>query len=227
MAVGGGGGLIESWNGTAWSLSTNPDVNANLTGISCTSSNACIAVGNTTSGGTKTLIESFAAGTWSVVASPNASTGIQDDDFLSGVSCVTSNYCVAVGEYRAVDTDPPIYGQSLTEVFDGTNWSILPSADASGTDGLSGVSCIAATVCLAVGINFPIGSGGPDQTLIEMQLGGIWTVRASPNTPTPGGANLVGISCASVTSCVAVGSQFGAETDTQTLVEDLEPLRTG
>jgi len=224
MAV--GDGLIESWNGTAWSLSSNPDASdGNLAGISCTSPTACIAVGNTTSGGTKTLIESFDAGTWSVLASPNASnTDPFSSDFLTGVSCITSTYCVAVGQYTDLSAQPLIYGKILTEVLDGSSWSILPSADPAGTDGLSGVSCIATSVCLAVGIEYPIGSGGPDQTLIEMLLGGTWTVRESPNTPTPGVDNLVGISCASVTSCVAVGTQFGAENENQTLVEALQPV---
>ena len=69
--------LIESWNGTAWSIA--PSVNpipgggdAKLNSISCVSVSNCTAVGYfSISGPEMTLVESWNGTSWSIVPSPN------------------------------------------------------------------------------------------------------------------------------------------------------------
>lgn len=224
-----GGGLIESWNGSIWSLSANPDTSdAMLFGVSCTSPKACVVVGNSIVSGTHTVIESLAAGIWSVMPSPNA-PNVSSNNFLNAVSCVTSAYCVAVGQYNAppvVNGPPIVNGQNLTEVLSGGHWSILPSPNASNFDGLSGVSCVAVSICLAAGQESVGGAQPAEQTLIEVDLGGSWTIHQSANTSTNWENYLQGISCPSVTSCVAVGSTYETGPGAETLVETLDPLAT-
>ena len=57
--------LIESWNGTTWSVvpSLSRASNSVLEGVSCVSATACTAVGSytSTSGASRTLIESETA----------------------------------------------------------------------------------------------------------------------------------------------------------------------
>ena len=92
--------LVETWNGTAWSIVSSPSRSASsvLSGVSCLSASACTAVG--TSYGTqqteKTLIESWNGRAWSIVPSPNPSPA-QDRDVLLGVSCISASACTAVG----------------------------------------------------------------------------------------------------------------------------------
>ena len=61
--------------------------------ISFKSLKSCTAVG--VAGYQQTLIESRKGNQWSIVASPNIGT----DDLLSGVACVSSGFCTAVGHY--------------------------------------------------------------------------------------------------------------------------------
>ncbi|HEY7829051.1 MAG TPA: hypothetical protein VIC06_00620 [Solirubrobacteraceae bacterium] len=63
--------LAESWNGKAWSLQEPPNPKeakaSNFTGVSCTSAEACLAVGSSTSGlGTEILSETWNGKEWKI-----------------------------------------------------------------------------------------------------------------------------------------------------------------
>ncbi len=136
-----------------------------------------------------------AAPYWSVTPSPNP--GVLSDS-LSGISCVTSTSCVAVGSYYNGSLD-----QTLVETWDGTSWSVTPSPNQGVFgDGLSGVSCVTSTYCVAVGSD--TNSGPVYQTLVETWDGTSWSITPSPN-PQPGSNVLNGVSCVTSTYCVAVG----------------------
>jgi hypothetical protein len=90
--------LIESWNGTSWSVvpSPSPGSGDGFGGVSCVSAAACTAVGFYSVGNDhKTLIESWNGTSWSVVPSPN----LLHNDHLYGVSCASAAGCTAVGYY--------------------------------------------------------------------------------------------------------------------------------
>jgi hypothetical protein len=121
---------------------------------------------------------------------------------LLGVSCVTANNCLAVGiDYNAFKKA----GGPLAETWNGRSWRIvgvaLPQGATAGI--LLGVSCVAAARCVAVGF-YDKGSGRRF-ALADTWSGKTWT-PAQP--PAPGGPDtaLDGVSCTSVSSCVAVGS---------------------
>jgi hypothetical protein len=146
---------------------------------------------------------------------PNGTAHSSDLDTLTGVTCPTSAFCVAVGDSFDLapfgSTAGYIHHQSLIEQWDGSSWSIVPSPnDKTGNTFLAKVSCASPSLCFAVGHSFVSGTlnVSPDVTtvIIERWGGHSWTLG---NAPTP---NLVGetpsltdIACASVSSCFAVG----------------------
>ena len=88
--------LIESWNGSRWSVVPSPTPGTGQTlvnGVSCTSKDACNVVGSYNNE-TKILVESWDGKSWSVVPSPNPGT---IDHVLDGVSCVSPGFCMAAG----------------------------------------------------------------------------------------------------------------------------------
>jgi hypothetical protein len=206
--------LIESWNGSVWSIlpspNTSPTQANDLGGVSCTLPAACVAVGQYSSGDfTQTLIESWNGSVWSIVPSPNTSP--TEADLLGGVSCSSPSACTAFGHY-----DPSNgFDQTLIESWNGSAWSIVPSPNTSPTQAndLAGVSCSSPSACIAVGYS----TAGSDQTLIESWNGSVWSIVPSPNT-SPTQANLLGgVSCSSPSTCTAVG--FNGSSQSQTLIE--------
>ena len=197
--------LIETWNGNTWAIVPSPDTSANqqnvLAGVSCTSAMFCAAVGNAYNGvQDQTLIEMWDGTTWSIIPSPDTSSTMFNG--LTGVSCTSSTSCVAVGYFSTGSTL-----STLIETWDGTSWSITPSPDTSPTEInlLSGVSCTSPTACVSVGTSND-NVGGRDRTLIETWDGASWSIALSPDTSPSQNNDLNGVSCASATSCVAVGS---------------------
>ena len=132
-----------------------------------------------------------AASGWSVSRSlspPGASSSS-----LSGVSCVSTKDCVAVGSFQ------PAMGASgtLAERWNGTRWSIQPMPPTASESGsLFGVSCPSATVCIAAGAQ-----GGGD--LEERWDGSTWSADARPYGPP-----LAGVSCVTSADCTAVGALY-------------------
>jgi len=136
-------------------------------------------------------------GRWSVVPSPNVTT----DNYLDGVSCVSSTFCMAIG------ADSPTNAHTLIQEWNGTSWSVVPSASPAPANKLQSVSCVTTSFCIAVGYDGVDNLPNDQVPLVEQWTGGpSWTA----STPTGHGtAAFNGVSCASTTSCVAVGADWG------------------
>jgi hypothetical protein len=207
MAVGdalvGGVGeeaLTESWNGSKWSIVSSPDGAEYLTGVSCVSVTSCTAAGwyNTGEGSDQTEIQSWNGSAWSLVSSPDQGTG---NNTLAGISCPSAASCTAVGNY--VNTSG--VSQTLVESWNGSAWSLVSSPDrGSGNNTLAGISCPSAASCTAVG-NY-VNTSGVSQTLVESWNGSAWSIAPSPNQSN-GQNQLLAVSCATTTSCAAVGDE--------------------
>jgi len=194
--------LIESWNGTSWSVVPSPhpaSSNVVLAGVSCVSAAACTAVGSIYhlgSGTIETLVESWNGTSWSVVPSPSPASG---SNVLNGVSCVSAVACTAVGSYGTSSSGA---GKTLIESWNGTSWSVVPSPNRPGSsNALYGVSCVSATACTAVGYH---GDRRSTRALIESWNGAAWSLVTSPN-PGSDYDYLFGVSCPSAAACTAVG----------------------
>jgi hypothetical protein len=206
--------LIESWNGSVWSIASSPNSLPSqpniLAGVACTSPTFCISVGDYRYGGnppgiSQTLIESWNGSTWSIVPSPNTSPA--QPNSLAGVSCVNPTTCFAAGSGATVTAY-----QTLIESWNGAIWSIVPSPNTSSTigNGLGGVSCNKATACVAVGAS--------DQTLIEILHGTTWSMVSSATSGSAVGGSLAGVSCRRPSICAAVGATDQVP-DSQPLIE--------
>ncbi len=243
--------------GAGWSASSAPLPASNgagegatiapaplLAAISCVSAQSCATVGEyfDDAGFTWGLIDSEAGGTWSSIAAPEPATnaaarGPGDETGngnqgaqLTGVSCASRDFCVAVGSYQ--DADGFTWG--LIDTYSGNQWSATaapePASNAAGNgpgddstnsnedEQLSAVSCVAPGSCVAVGDYED--SAGFDWGVIETLAGGTWSAISAPEPATnaagqaPGDeatngdeqASLVAVSCAAAGSCTAVGS---------------------
>jgi hypothetical protein len=102
--------IAERWNGTHWTtqpaLNPGPEPNNQLYGVSCPTTSACSAVGNSSSGpgGTGPLVaERWNGSSWTVqpITSPS-------DGGLQAIACRSSSSCTAVGFYDVTGQTPPL-----------------------------------------------------------------------------------------------------------------------
>lgn len=195
-------GLIESWNGSAWSIPVLPTPQGSpyLEGIACTSTSACRAVGFyiSASNDQVPLTESWNGSTWSITPSPSPNGA--EDAVLLGVSCTAPSACTAVGHSYNGSSD-----QTLIETWNGTAWSIVasPSPAATGAVTLNSVSCPSVSFCVVAGYDVP--NSSTEATLIETWNGVSWSITSSPNPSASGTVQLLGVSCTSQSFCSAVG----------------------
>jgi hypothetical protein len=101
IATGTNPALVEAWDGTQWNIVTTPTPLATgsdvLSGVSCTSSTTCTAVGNRGAG---TLAEVMNGTKWTVQKTPNPTGAILS--LLNGVWCSVAGTCTAVGSFEPV-----------------------------------------------------------------------------------------------------------------------------
>lgn len=167
-----------------------------LNAVSCVSMSDCVAVGfNYTPN--RPLAEKWNGKKWALTTvrlpsgAPNGS--------LSTVSCPSARQCMAIGGYSTV-------AGYFTETWNGKAWTAgkLPSP-ARTQIFITAVSCPAVNHCLAVGYWSPVG-GYQTYPLAESWNGRTWTAERLPHSARTLYAYLYGVSCASVTRCVAVGT---------------------
>jgi hypothetical protein len=147
--------LIETWNGKTWSVGTVPNpagsVDSVLSSVSCASTSACTAVGDYYNGSEldSTLVEAWSGGAWAIEPSPNVK-GAPHTLFLA-VSCSTPTSCSAVGESTNRHRSQSMFVASSN----GNVWTRQTAqAVSAGDTWLNGVSCVAKSVCQAVGTVF-------------------------------------------------------------------------
>ncbi len=203
-AVGSNPILIEHWDGNNWSVVPNPPSSkpiTDLTDIAVISPNDIWAVGIGTVEdelGTATLHWNGSA--WAVVPSPNVTPEV--DNTLSGVTAVASNDVWAVGTQQPTSlTDP----HTLILHWDGSQWSIVPSANDGGNtvgNHLVAASAVSATDVWAVGNS----EAGP---LVEHWNGSRWSLVSTPGNDGSRVPNsLYGVVALAANNIWTVGEQF-------------------
>jgi hypothetical protein len=194
------------WNGAEWKVQSVPDpVGAKVTApaaVSCTAAGACTMAGKyeNGSGTTVPFAESWNGTEWSLQSAPNPSGSISSE--VRSVSCTSATACTMVGTYSTSTGS----NQGYAERLNGTEWKIQTTAVPSGSKAFSldGVSCASARVCMATGVNLT--TEGKDTTLAERWNGSEWSVLSTPNNAEGQGWLSGGVSCASTSSCAAVGN---------------------
>jgi hypothetical protein len=195
--------LADAWNGKAWRVipTANPrgSLGNNFYGVSCSSANACMAVGaHNIPHGSVPLAEAWNGKTWTVKATPKP----DNDSALGGISCRSAHACIATG--FAIQNNGNNW---FSEAWNGRIWTLKTAPLPNGTtySSIPGVSCASASVCIAAG-DYQVDNSSKSRTLAETWDGATWTIIATPN-PRDGanGSDLNGVSCSATNACVAVG----------------------
>ena len=172
---GGGQSFAERWDGSSWSLGATPEIAGasytDLSGVSCTSSRACVAVGQYNPSSSRpvqrTLGERWNGTGWSVERTPNA---VGQSNELVAVSCTSNRACMAVGQtYSNAGFQP------LVERWGGISWSVERTPLPGGL--VQAVSCTSPVIC----------------TVIASPRGSLYTVAEQSG---PASAKLSGITSA-------------------------------
>jgi hypothetical protein len=122
--------------------------------------------------------------------------------YLIGVSCRSATSCVAVGSEQGARASV-----AYSDVLSGTTWvgRTVPIPKGTLLSQLESVSCPSATFCVAVG--YAVSNAGAISVLMDRWNGNAWSAMKPAALPAGfHGHVLAGVSCASPTSCVAVGS---------------------
>jgi hypothetical protein len=96
----------------------------------------------------------------------------------------------------------------LAEVWNGVSWKIRATPNPAGASNsyFQGVSCMSATSCIAVG--YSEDTLGDSVALAEVWNGAKWTIKATPDPIATNNSYLFSVSCASSTTCTAVGDFY-------------------
>lgn len=192
-------------------------------GVSCPAADDCIAVGlqdvffepPSPWVTDAPLIEHWNGSEWTRETAPRPHPNAAGyGSRLEAVSCSSPGFCMAVGTNYEID----IGYQPLAEMWNGSEWSILPApmpTDAGPNDvngqrnvRVHGVSCVSASYCVMVGeYTQTWNKGEPTSTsaLVETWDGSEWVVDPVSNPSTHIRHILWGVSCTSSTFCFAVG----------------------
>ena len=200
--------MAEVWEGSQWQTQAiSPPVGAAtsfLSGVSCASAVACIAVGGassqTSGGNSDPLVERWDGSSWLVEAAPSPAGAASSA--LAGISCISEGTCQAVGDYEdAANRQTP-----LVEGRSGAVWGLesvpLPTGTATGQ--LISVSCVSIDWC--VGVGSAADSPGKNVAFVVAWTGSGWNTAPVATPAGAAGSGLNAISCVSRDACTAVGS---------------------
>ena len=203
--------LVMQWNGKTWSIRHVPSpqkAQSELLGVSCPSKTDCFAVGNWTADNGKRntypLLERWNGSRWSMrpTAEPYGSVNQVE---LDSISCTSQTACTAVGVGGDNNAD------AVAERWNGKEWSVQKLRLANqGWDSLDNydVSCASSSLCAAVGQ----AEAGMYDSFSYWSITEIWNGErwghsfVTTGDFTPAGDGLYGVSCATTTSCLAVGN---------------------
>lgn len=206
------------WDGEEWSFHPLPKPVGSSShegrGISCASADKCIATGMYQIGGgsspdpydgSRPVAWLWSGEKWTTQSIP-LQVESKRGAALSDVSCTASDFCLAVGYKNGTGIHQ---GESLAAQWDGTEWSIVPAPNQPEPEGanntvteLTGVSCVSASDCLAIGRYEHI----IEYSKIESDGfalhwdGDVWTERELPESM----GWLQDVSCASSDACVVL-----------------------
>ena len=181
---------------------------AQIQAIDCASARFCVAVGYyNTSLGQEGLILTKSGGKWQATQAPIPAGAFHNPEVrLTSVSCPSAGNCLAVGRYLLAN-DAAAVGLLLTD--SAGSWKARRAPDPANTYtgrtyssavDLNSAYCPAASTCVVAGTY--TSKKLSEQGLLLTYSKKNWITKEAPIS----GANLVSISCASSTSCAAVGA---------------------
>jgi hypothetical protein len=213
--------LAEVWDGAAWKPFKPPTPAtpfSNLDAISCPHLNFCLAVGGyLASNGGLLLADSWDGASWRQVTVKQPTPQNGWFNFINGISCISSVYCVTVGNTGQLQSNGTLKIAAFSELRSGQPlaWSLPKVPMPAGQQSLLLTpACLSTTFCLAVGGVGPYTkTNNQGQAAVALWSGSAWKVKVlSPSTGR--GSLLMGGTCLSPTNCVATGTVGTFATDT-------------
>jgi hypothetical protein len=172
-----------------------------LEAVSCSSSSFCTSPGWYLREAFETVQLYGTYYNWNGSSWSSAGELPEADITVSGSSCTSSSFCVAVG-------DAEKGSWTYASHWNGTKWTLVSTPNPNTNQNqLNGVSCTSSTACTAVGSR-----EWGKETLAMRWNGTSWSTQTTTNPGTANGLN--GVSCTSSTHCVAVGSKTSSGTET-------------
>lgn len=239
-------GVLETLSGGRWKLTSVPvlskdNYDVRLSAVSCASAASCAVAGSYVDAPAgdipEGLLVTLSGGKWHAQRAPLPRDAVSIEPMpdvpfteLTSVDCASAGRCVAVGRYTgAVYSSPGVVasylGRGVIETLSGGKWSATrppqpPGADTEENDVLlSSVSCPAAGSCVATGTT---SNAGNYDGLLETLSRGKWSLRLAPEPAgTTNGAEVLPVTCTSVSSCHAAGFYTDAHGTWQGLAETL------
>ncbi|MGE5280805.1 MAG: S8 family serine peptidase [Chloroflexota bacterium] len=211
--------FAERWDGEKWIKETVPvphppaaEHSSRLEDVSCSSPDACMAVGTNyefdeSNKRRQPFAERWDGNEWSLVPMPlpeeaaEKSNGFREAR-MRGISCVSAPACVAVGEFtKEWNGSAAEEIDTLVESWNGVDWTVQASPNPVGEkhSTLLGISCQSEESCSAVGESRDAES--KQSMLFERWNGVGWSLETGPDLV----GGLWDVSCASSEECVAVG----------------------
>jgi hypothetical protein len=188
---------------SSWTIKTTPNpagaTISHLSGVSCTTSSACTAVGDATVSGVQTMMAMAWNGTAWILQTLPTFFGASATE-LNDVKCLSATACFAVGMYTSTSGTKG----ALALSWNGTTWTIQATPTPAGATitHLRSISCTATTECTAVG---DAQISGVLKTLAMRWNGTAWSLQTTPNPSSYNSLHLKGVACTSATSCLAAG----------------------
>jgi hypothetical protein len=188
-----------------------------LSGVYCTSSASCWAVGNTGNiNSTQNEILRWNGKKWRAVSVPNpAGTSAQKMNELTAVRCLTAKDCWAVG--TTSKNDATTLAEALH--WNGKRWASVPTPKSGGSAAfdmteLTDSTCVSAKNCWAVGA-YGLDNGATIRVsnLVLHWNGKKWRKVSGVADPATGSTRfniLSSVRCLSASDCVAVGQDHKA-----------------
>jgi hypothetical protein len=196
--------LAEERTGSTWSVLSAAELEgtteSQFNAVSCPSDTDCTLVGDYDNGTDQLpLAENFDGTDYLAIDVFPTPAGAQTTE-LTGISCASTSSCIAVGYYSGATDGSG--DTAFAAALNGSTWSLLdvPAPSGSVASALSGVSCLSADSCEAVGY-YSTGNGALN--LAESWNGSAWKVQSTPATAN---SELGGVSCTSAGACTAVGT---------------------
>jgi hypothetical protein len=204
----------EEWTGSSWKVARHvgppgfqPDA------MSCASARFCVAVGD---GSDRGWVEQWTGSRWVREPTPDPNSDPNTDlesgqsVNLTGVACSDRGACVAIGNWEAPSQTRY---RPLAEAYQQGRWVLTqaPVAPKELSYEFNSIACPTSTECVAVGFSAPWSRPGVPvknaRPLLELWNGQGWVAQRLPR-PTGPRTSLDSVSCASPTSCTALGAPW-------------------
>jgi hypothetical protein len=219
---------VARWNGSAWKgvgvAVPKGTKSLDLNGVSCKGAKSCLVVGDyytsTTSNAANHVLALFYNGTsvkpTATVPLPKGTTSAA----LSGVSCATTRYCVALGEADGASSAFGAAGTlTIIETWNGAKWTLHTASESIGKTTFvqpTVVSCATAAFCVLAGESSSMSSSSLTTKLYAASWNGKKITTMKPATV--GGSASFPLatvaSCATASNCAVTGADVSGVTGT-------------